>query len=153
MLFFMVWSCFSFVALDGLGCVIPVLLLWHWSCSFPIVLCGLGHVLFLLFFMALVMFFCCCFELIFIVIICGLGCAFLLQTYLFCSSIIVLGCFFFSFVNLGYALLLLFLVVVFCRFYWSCFFIVALVVVFYYDFSWPLSCSFDVSFPNLGYVK
>jgi hypothetical protein len=28
-----------------------------------------------------------------------------------------------------------------------------LVVVFYYDFSWPLSCSFDVSFPNLGYVK
>ncbi len=76
--------------------------LGHWSCSFPIVLHGLGHVFHLLLFMALVMFFCCCFELSFIAIICGLGCVLILRASLWpwlCSSyanlFVVFGCVFF----------------------------------------------------------
>ncbi len=88
MLFFMVCSCFSFVPLGGLGNVFPTLLfgalvmffayysLWPW-----------------------VMFFCCCFELSFIAIICGLGCVFFLlilvmlfyYCFWLCSSVVFIG--------------------------------------------------------------
>ncbi len=121
MLFVMVWSCFSFVALGGLGCVLPALLFgalvmffshcssWPWSCFSLTTLYGLGYVLLLLFW---IVFYC-----------------YYLWPWLcsYSESFFV-------------ALVVLFLCKPICC-VWLCFFLLILVMFFYYCF-WL--CSFVV---------
>lgn len=90
--FLLPWLCSFAIVLHGLGCVLLLFLaFWPWSNSFATTFYGLGWAFLLLFFVALVELFYCCFSKFWsclsIPIICDHGYAFLL---LFCMVLVLL---------------------------------------------------------------